>query len=100
MTTLESKADKDATVVRIAEIVASKAPARLRTVLGSCIGVALYDRRAGIGGLAHVMLPDSRGEVKMPGKFADTAIPALVEKLTQAGAGKLSAKIAGGANML
>ncbi len=47
------------------------------------------------------MLPDSRGKVDRPGKFVDTAIPALIEQMEQL-AGQsltLSAKFAGGANM-
>ena len=36
----------------------------LRTLLGSCIGLALYDRRRKIGGLAHIVLPESRGKTE------------------------------------
>ena len=70
--------------------------------LGSCIGIALYDPSTKIGGLAHIMLPDStafRGEKKVE-KFADLAIPSLVEDLKKIGASpRLEAKIAGGASM-
>ncbi len=55
----------------------------LRTLLGSCVGVALFDRRLRIGGLAHVVLPRSRGQVDQPGKFADTAIPELMKRMEQ-----------------
>jgi len=79
------------------------APSRLRTLLGSCVGVALHDREARIGGLAHVVLPDSRGAVDHPGKYADTAIPALIADIERAlggkAAGRLVAKLAGGASM-
>lgn len=71
--------------------------------LGSCVAVAIFDPGAKVGGLAHVMLPESRGKKPeaMPGKFADTAIPSLVEKLTALGARqkRLRCKIAGGAQM-
>lgn len=79
------------------------APALIRTLLGSCVGVVLYDRVAKIGGVAHVVLPDSRGDTSLPGKYADTAIPGMIADLerllgrkTQ---GRLVAKIAGGASM-
>ena len=79
------------------------APNRLRTLLGSCIGIALHDRIGRFGGLAHIVLPDSRGASDNPGKFADTAIPAMVAELDcllQGKAkGRLTAKIAGGACM-
>ena len=73
----------------------------LRTLLGSCIGVALYDSKQKVGGLAHVVLPDSRGNQDTPGKYADTAVPQLIEQLSELASRplRLSAKIAGGANM-
>jgi chemotaxis protein CheD len=73
----------------------------LRTLLGSCIGLALYDRRRRVGGLAHVVLPRSRGQDASPGKFVDTAIPALIREMEALGGRplKAEARIAGGANM-
>lgn len=74
------------------------------TGLGSCVGVTLYDPVKRIGGMAHVMLPSSeiaRGSVANPAKYADTAIPALFERMLQEGAvaRRLVAKLAGGAQM-
>lgn len=85
----------------IAEIKVIRAPERIRTVLGSCIGVALYDRGSGIGGMAHVMLPDSKQGSGQPSKFADTAVDILLDTVLKAGAvrDRLRAKIAGGAAM-
>ena len=71
--------------------------------LGSCVGIAVRDPITGIGGLAHVMLPDSK-QIKdnsnIP-KFADTGIEELVRCVVAAGASRsrLVAKIAGGAQM-
>lgn len=70
--------------------------------LGSCIGLALLDQRVGAAGLAHIVLPatlDSQGG--QPGKFADTAVPALIDALVRLGARRtgLEAVIAGGARM-
>jgi chemotaxis protein CheD len=73
----------------------------LRTLLGSCIGLALHDRRRKIGGLAHIVLPSARERTDRPGKFADTAIPALIEQMERLAGGELNliAKMAGGASM-
>ena len=72
-----------------------------RSVLGSCIGVVLYDERRAVAAFAHVVLPASRGRAGTPGKFADTAIPWMLDALQKAGADpkRVCAKIAGGSNM-
>jgi chemotaxis protein CheD len=69
--------------------------------LGSCIGLALVDRAAGVAGLAHVVLPESQGAAGPPGKFADTAVPELLHAVQQAGAQKsrIEAVLVGGARM-
>lgn len=73
----------------------------LRTLLGSCIGLALYDSRRRIGGLAHIVLPNSNGQGTPPGKYADTAIPELMRQIEQLGGNlrNISARFAGGSNM-
>ncbi len=52
-------------------------PGLLTTIgLGSCVGIALYDKQNKIAGLAHIMLPSSK-EIKNnenKAKFADTGI--------------------------
>jgi chemotaxis protein CheD len=69
--------------------------------LGSCIGLALIDRLSGVAGMAHVVLPESNGSNTEPGKFADLAVPALIEQVQRAGAvpRRLDAVLAGGARM-
>jgi len=90
--------------VGMADLNVAKAPGVLTTLgLGSCVAIALYDRKQKIGGLAHIMLPSSknirRNENKA--KFADTAVKCLVEKMESLGAdlNNITAKIAGGAQM-
>jgi chemotaxis protein CheD len=71
--------------------------------LGSCVAVCLYDAMNRVGGMAHVVLPDSSlGSPRSPGHYADRAVPALVEALRHHGAcrARLSARIAGGAAVL
>jgi chemotaxis protein CheD len=70
--------------------------------LGSCIGLALVDRRAGVSGLAHVVLPEGTPrEGEGAGKWANTAVPALLELMEGHGArsGRLDAVLVGGASM-
>jgi len=69
--------------------------------LGSCIGLALIDVRAAVAGLAHVVLPASDGRDGTPGKFADTAVPALLDGLLGLGAlrPRLEVSLVGGAQM-
>ncbi len=74
--------------------------------LGSCIGLAVHDPQAAIGGLLHFMLPDSsidpaRGR-ENPCKFADTGIPLLLEEVYRRGASKrrLVVAAAGAARMM
>lgn len=90
-----------ARTIGIADIAVVRSPERLRTVLGSCVGVAIYDRAIRLGGMAHVILPESTLGSGDPGKFADTAVDALVHRLIAEGAERLrlTAKIAGGASM-
>lgn len=90
--------------VGMADLKTCKSPDGITTLgLGSCVGIALRDPNTKIGGLAHIMLPDSkaiRNNANIP-KFADTGIEELVKQVVEAGAGRtrLVAKIAGGAQM-
>ena len=87
--------------IRMGEMSVASDGEELRTLLGSCVGLALFDRRRKVGGLAHIVLPHTRGQVDRPGKCVDTAIPTLIEELEELTGGKLSltAKMAGGASM-
>ena len=74
--------------VGMADLNIGRAPDVLTTLgLGSCVGIALYDATMRIGGLAHIMLPDSK-QIKNNNnvaKFADTAIEVLINKLIEEG---------------
>jgi chemotaxis protein CheD len=91
-------------VVGMGEIVVTASPDAVLSCigLGSCIAVCAYDRLAKVGGMAHVVLPQYNG---LPGsnyaKFADTAVPLLLEEMNKKGSVKsrLIVKIAGGAQM-
>ncbi len=91
-------------MVGMAEIKVSKQSGDVLVALGlgSCIGVCIYDRQAKIAGMAHVVLPAKlhQGD-DAPGKFANTAIPALLEQMKQQGAAlhRLQVAVAGGAQL-
>ncbi|MBU5454629.1 chemotaxis protein CheD [Caproiciproducens sp. MSJ-32] len=71
--------------------------------LGSCVGVALYDREKKLAGLVHIMLPDSKQfkDIVNPYKYADLGIEKLLLKMLSLGGNRecITAKIAGGASM-
>lgn len=74
--------------------------------LGSCIGLAVHDATAGVGGLLHFMLPDSAIDLNRsrdnPWMFADTGIPMMLDQVFARGASKrrLTVRAAGGASMM
>jgi chemotaxis protein CheD len=69
--------------------------------LGSCLGVALYDERAGVSGLIHVMLPEAPDDPANVAKYADTGLDAVLSEMDDVGAtaGRVRAKLAGGSAM-
>jgi putative nucleotidyltransferase with HDIG domain len=73
----------------------------LEAYLGSCVGVALCDPQAGVGGLGHFILPEPTGmdPFWQPEGYAATGLPLLLDALVQAGASveRLEASVAGGA---
>ena len=92
------------TMVRMGELAVSSVPGHVLVSLGlgSCIGLALLDRKMGVAGLAHIVLPQSQGHGgENSRKFADFAVPELVSELEGIGARKirLEAVLVGGASM-
>jgi chemotaxis protein CheD len=90
--------------VGMADLKIALYPDSLKTLgLGSCVGIALYDNSTKISGMAHVMLPSSENcrDTANKFKFADTAIPILLNEMIKSGAnrGRIVAKLAGGAQM-
>jgi chemotaxis protein CheD len=93
------------TLVRMGELAISDTPGDVLVSLGlgSCIGLAVVDKRAGVAGLAHIVLPAATGAPK-PGslnKFADHAVPALVDGMVERGASRvfMQASLVGGASV-
>jgi chemotaxis protein CheD len=96
--------DVSETMVRMGELAVSSEPGHVLVSLGlgSCIGLALLDRRSHKAGLAHVVLPQSQGHTAdNPMKFADHAVPELLKRVLGMGARRsaLQAVLVGGASM-
>jgi chemotaxis protein CheD len=96
---------RESTKVGLGQIAASADPdeALCALGLGSCIGLIVVDPSARVAGMAHVMLPEA-GITSTPGpagKYADTAVPALLDAVGRLGAhpSRLVVKMAGGAQM-
>jgi chemotaxis protein CheD len=73
--------------------------------LGSCVAVCMYDAVNHVGGLLHILLPDSALDPQKaqanPFTFADTGVPLLVKQMVACGASerRLSVRLAGGAQI-
>jgi chemotaxis protein CheD len=89
--------------VRMGELAVSSTPGEVLVSLGlgSCIGLALVDPRRGVAGLAHIMLPEALAGGGPSGKFADLAVPELLQRTVALGAVRTSlrAVLVGGAQM-
>ena len=73
----------------------------LTTVVGACLAVCLRDVSGGVGGMAHYLLPYGAGSGRTGARFANNAIPDLIDLVRkETGAeGVLEAKIVGGASV-
>jgi len=90
-----------ATYLHPGDLAVAVQPTAITTILGSCVGVCLFDARAGVGGMNHYLLPDSLGSRPSP-RFGDVAMPQLLMGVLRAGARRerLRARVYGGACVL
>ena len=81
---------------------ASRDPYLVKTILGSCIAVCLYDPVLKIGGINHYMLPNWNGNDLVSPKYGNIAIEKLIERMMFLGSKKenIQAKIFGGGDMI
>ena len=94
-------------VVGVADMKISNRPGDLIVThaLGSCLGVAVYDPVAKVGGILHVMMPASQinpeKAQQQPLMFVDTALPVFFKSIYRLGGVKkrLEVRVAGGANV-
>jgi len=81
------------------ELRASKEPAQITTILGSCVAVCLWDAKSGSGGMNHFLLPAWREGEGSSTRFGDIATRTLLQKILELGCQRrnLIAKLFGGA---
>jgi chemotaxis protein CheD len=95
-------------IIGVGELAVSDNPgAELVTYsLGSCVGVLIHDKVAGVGGLLHLMLPESNLNPerarRQPGVFADTGLPLMFKEAYRLGAkkGRLRVVVVGGSQVM
>ena len=82
-------------------VIGGKKKIVLDAYLGTCVGVAMFDRTAEVGGLLHILLPEWTGYEKpwRASIYATTGVPVFIKALSDAGAdvNRLEAWVAGGA---
>jgi len=107
-TTSDMKVKSGRIVVGVADMAISSAAGDsiITHALGSCLGITIFDPVAGVGGMLHVMLPQSSIDpvkaARNPAMFVDTGVPRLFKECYKLGAQKerLVIKVAGGAKIV
>jgi chemotaxis protein CheD len=95
-------------IVGVGDMAVSNQPAATLSTyaLGSCVAVTAYDPVLKVGGILHLMLPESKisadKAASQPAMFADTGLPFFFHQLTifRAEAGRLRIHLAGGASVI
>lgn len=100
----DKKFDVEAVKIQPGEYYVTGRDMVLVTVLGSCVAACIRDRKTGIGGMNHFMLPDNSGSdpVGMAGRYGVYAMELMINHMLKSGAkrGNLEAKVFGGGNVL
>ncbi len=80
----------------------SKEPYLVKTILGSCVAVCMWDSKLKIGGINHFMLPNWNGNDLASPKYGNIAIEKLIDKMLFLGSKHedLQAKLFGGGEMM
>ena len=93
-------------IVGMADLKTGESPVVLKTNLGSCISVCLYEPTTKKGGLIHFMLAHAPSKLEpnlKKAKYADTGITELisqVRKMVPGHQSNIQAKVFGGAKVL
>ena len=82
-------------------IFASAHGALIRTVVGSCIAVCLWDAKRKIGGMNHFLYPEVLERGKTTAQYGNVAVPALLRLMEKIGSKKkdLVAQVYGGGKL-
>ena len=84
------------------QLIAARTPTAIKTILGSCVAVCLWDAQAQVGGMNHYLLPYGSARHELPDRFGNCAITRLIDAVTQHGGTRASmrAKVFGGAAVI
>jgi chemotaxis protein CheD len=84
------------------QLAVARAPTAIKTILGSCVAVCLWDEQRGVGGMNHFLLPYGSVKSEAPGRFGNGAIPRLIAAVRELGAevATMRAKVFGGGAMI
>jgi chemotaxis protein CheD len=98
----EAAAESEILYVEPGQLTVCTEPRRLRTILGSCVSVCMYDPELRHGGMNHFMLPSAPSDGETSTRYGNRAMPSLVERLTRLGSERrrLTAAVFGGARVL
>ncbi len=96
--------DSNEIIVGMGELAVSNKPSAVLTCLGigSCVAICAFDPVSRIGGMAHVVLPyGENASTTTPSKYANIAVPALLNEITKLGGNRarLVIKVIGGARI-
>lgn len=82
------------------ELTVQDRPVYIKTIVGSCVAVCLWDPGARVGGVNHYLLARPAGEQVPDTRFGSCAIPTLLDRMARAGAlvARLEAAVVGGGN--
>ncbi len=88
--------------IHIGGVYASRKPAVVRTVLGSCVSACLFDPIACVGGMNHFMLPEGNGDEGLSTRYGIHAMEKLINEIMKLGGERrrLRAKVFGGGHVL
>ena len=97
----EERVVKEVTL-HLGDVHVAHEPALVKTLLGSCIAVCLYDPLRRVGGMNHFMLPRGREDDGACPRFGVPAMEALIGALIDLGGSprRFAAKVFGGAHVL
>jgi len=93
--------DRPTLYVHPGQLMTSRTPVRIVTILGSCVAACVWDEGAGVGGLCHFVLPRGTGERSSGLRFGNLAVPELIQRVVALGAkpDRLRGKLFGGARI-
>ncbi|QJW98014.1 CheR family methyltransferase [Frigoriglobus tundricola] len=93
--------DEEEHTIVLGDVKATRGPALLKTLLGSCVSACIYDPETGVGGMNHFSLPGVSDE-GVSARYGAHAIEMLITAVMKKGADRdrLRAKVFGGGKVL